>query len=412
MKIKPLLNFYLLNVIVQPLIGFNDKIFFDSKTVIKSTTTVVGRLYEDVIIPCSFKRGSNIVIHWMRDEKYLHSFFKQSDYLKNQDSIYENRTSLFSNEINNGNASLKLRRLNLQDEGVYQCYTSTTDNAECSNIDLKLGAFITPAIEYQEQDRADYLTCYLFGAYPSPTITWTENNTTNSESNTEVSSYPPFFVKSQLKITNSNSSYQCIIENSVLNQRWIGKWKRKDTNLTTDGKKISFLCELTNEDFSLEKNRNLSWYRVENASSTILASFSSSSSSMVFDNRFTWTKDMMHESRNFSLTLTHPIQSDSGKYLCNISSIDSTQLMIQFLTVEPLPEKSSSNQIVSITVAVIISLMIISIGILFKKKCNSHYRFVHANQEETQHESSFSETKDISKGSLKNSGIGGSEVAQ
>ncbi|KAM9035615.1 HERV-H LTR-associating protein 2 isoform 1-T1 [Sarcophilus harrisii] len=391
MKIKSLLNFYLLNVIVQPLTGFNDKICFDSQTVLQST--IVGRLYEDVIIPCSFKIGSGVVIHWMKDEKYLHSFFKYGDYLNNQDSIYNNRTSLFGNEINNGNASLKLRRLNLQDEGVYKCYTSTIDNAQCSNIDLKLGAFITPAIEYQEQDRVDYLTCCLFGAYPSPNITWTENNTINAKSIIKVSSYPPFFVKSQLKITNSNSSYQCIIENSVLNQRWTGKWKSKDTYLTTEGKKVLFLCELKNEDFSPEKNINVSWYRVKNASSTILASFSRSSGSMVFDNRFTWTKDMMHERSNFSLTLTHPIQSDSGKYLCNISSIDSTQLMIQFLTVEPLPEKSSSNLIVSITVSVtIISVLLIGIGIVLrvfrKRRSNSQHGFAPANQEEIQHESS------------------------
>ncbi|XP_074157225.1 HERV-H LTR-associating protein 2 [Sminthopsis crassicaudata] len=333
MKIQSLFEFYLLNVIVQPLAGFNDKLPFKSKTVPQSTTTVVGRLFEDVIIPCSFKIGPGIVIHWMKGQKYLHSFFKGSDYLKNQDSIYKNRTSLFFNEINNGNASLKLRRLNLQDEGVYKCYISTKDSWKCINISLKLGGFITPAIEYQEQNRVDYLTCYLFGAYPSPNITWIKNNTTNLESNIEVSSSPPFSVKSQLNIIDSNSSYQCIIENSVLDQRWTGKWKIEGTLLTTEGKKALLPCEFKNKDFLLQKNINVSWYRVENASSTILASFSSSSRRMVFDSRFHWTQDMKHEKNDFSLTLTFPTQSDSGKYLCNISSIDSTELMIQFLTV-------------------------------------------------------------------------------
>ncbi|XP_072470179.1 HERV-H LTR-associating protein 2 isoform X8 [Notamacropus eugenii] len=230
MKVQPLLNLYLLNVLVLPLMGFDDGFHFPYFYRMSSVSmpTIVGRLNEEVILPCSFKKGQGIVIHWKKDNKVLHSYYRESDQLEKQDPHYAHRTSLLLNEINNGNASLKLRRLNLQDEGVYTCYAATETDSETIEVKLKLGAFIVPVMEYREQNGNDYLTCYLFGAYPFANITWTANNATNPENNIEVSSHPLPSVKSQLNITGSNSSYQCIIENSVLNQRWIGKWKTEE----------------------------------------------------------------------------------------------------------------------------------------------------------------------------------------
>ncbi|XP_036601443.1 HERV-H LTR-associating protein 2 [Trichosurus vulpecula] len=345
-------------------------------------TTVVGRLYGDVILPCSFKNGSGILIHWLKDEETVHSYYQKSDQLGQQDPKYANRTFLLLNELHNGNASLKLRRLNLQDEGVYKCYAATDAESGTTLVELKLGAFIAPAMEYREQNGEDYLTCYLFGAYPVPTITWTANNATNPESNIEeVSSHPLCSVKSQLNITGSNSSYQCIIENSVLNQRWIGKWKTEGTLFIREGEKILFPCKLKHEDFLQEKSINVSWYRVENASSMILASFSSSSNTRVFDNRFTWTKDMMQEKDKFSLTLMSPTPSDSGKYLCNISSVSYTQLTIQPLTVEPY-QGSSVNWVLILVPLVSVLVLIVIVARRCKKKNRNSESNINENQEE------------------------------
>ncbi|XP_027723980.1 HERV-H LTR-associating protein 2 isoform X2 [Vombatus ursinus] len=377
MKVQSLLNLYLLTVLVQPLIGFDDGFpspYFN-RLFSQPMTTVVGRLYEDVILPCSFEKGHGIVIHWQKEGKLVHSYYRESDHLEQQEPDYAKRTSLFLNEINNGNASLELRRLNLQDEGVYTCYAATVAETKHIEVELKLGAFITPVMEYQEQNGDDYLTCYLFGAHPLPTITWTANNATSLESNIEVLSHPLFSVKSQLNITGSNSSYQCIIENLVLNQRWIGKWKTEGTLLTTEGKKVLFPCKLKNEDFSPEKSITVSWYRVENSSSTILASFSSSSSRVVFDNRFTWTKDMTQEKYKFSLTLMSPTPSNNGKYLCNISSVNYTELTVQPLTVEPSQGNSFNNTCIilwAILAPGAVVLGLVGALIYWKKNCNSN----------------------------------------
>lgn len=72
---------------------------------------VTGRLGEDIILPCSFDSGLNVVIHWKNQDTSVYSYYKDSDQLENQDPRYVNRTSLFRGEIHNGNASLTFRRL-------------------------------------------------------------------------------------------------------------------------------------------------------------------------------------------------------------------------------------------------------------------------------------------------------------
>ena len=64
---------------------------------------VTGRLGEDVILPCSFESGPNVVIHWKNQDTNVYSYYKDSDQLENQDPRYVNRISLFRGEIHNGN---------------------------------------------------------------------------------------------------------------------------------------------------------------------------------------------------------------------------------------------------------------------------------------------------------------------
>lgn len=53
-------------------------------------------------------------------------------------------------------------------------------------------------------------------------------NTTISESNKgEIETLDPLHVDSMINITGSNLSYECGIENSLLNQTWIGRWTLK-----------------------------------------------------------------------------------------------------------------------------------------------------------------------------------------
>lgn len=79
---------------------------------------------EECVLPCQ----SNLhdIIHWNKQEKTVHSFYHKQDQLGYQSEEYKGRTSLFSqSEINNGNVSLILKQIRIQDEGKYKCYAAS-----------------------------------------------------------------------------------------------------------------------------------------------------------------------------------------------------------------------------------------------------------------------------------------------
>lgn len=85
-------------------------------------------------------------------------------------------------------------------------------------------AFHTPLMKY-EKNTESFLVCSILSVYPYPRITWKTDNTNVSGSSTEATESPgPFYVKSTLNVTGLNSSCECVIENSLLNETWRGQW--------------------------------------------------------------------------------------------------------------------------------------------------------------------------------------------
>lgn len=75
------------------------------------------------MLPCTSTHLD--IIHWYLDKKAVHSFFLNKDQLDYQHKDYKGRTSLLSeSEIKNGNVSLLLRNIRVQDEGRYRCYAA------------------------------------------------------------------------------------------------------------------------------------------------------------------------------------------------------------------------------------------------------------------------------------------------
>ncbi|XP_012379647.1 HERV-H LTR-associating protein 2 [Dasypus novemcinctus] len=337
MKTQTVLPFFL---ILTPFVSGDESVPFSifSSRFHKSEQTVIGRLSEDVILPCSFESGPKVVIHWkIQDSQNVHIYYKDSDHLEKQDPRYVNRTSLFHSEIHNGNASLLLKHLKLQDEGIYICYVGTDSGTISNKVVLMVGAFLTPAMKYEKVDKYSFLTCHVLNVYPRSIITWQVDNTPVSKSTMDEIGYlPPFYNKSMLNITGSNSSYECVIENSLLKQIWTGRWTMGDHLQKRQSQEVSLSCHhgsnfyLPNQDFIV------TWSRVENGTSSVLASFLSiSRNTIINEPRFSWSKELINQS-DFSSTLSDLNLSDNGEYICNISSGNYTFLTVQTLNVEPM----------------------------------------------------------------------------
>ncbi|CAL8319555.1 unnamed protein product [Boreogadus saida] len=73
------------------------------------------------VLPCCFQPNSDTILHWNK---------------KNGKDV----------QISGGNASLGLARVNLQDQGRYLCYASTSQNSQVTFVTLtvRAGSFSTP----------------------------------------------------------------------------------------------------------------------------------------------------------------------------------------------------------------------------------------------------------------------------
>ncbi|CAL8312227.1 unnamed protein product [Merluccius merluccius] len=74
------------------------------------------------LLPCRFQPNGNTTLHWVKrngKDVNVHSYYEDQDQLGLQDSLYKGRTSLFPDQISGGNASLRLARVDLQDQGTY-----------------------------------------------------------------------------------------------------------------------------------------------------------------------------------------------------------------------------------------------------------------------------------------------------
>ncbi|XP_053421208.1 HERV-H LTR-associating protein 2 isoform X2 [Nycticebus coucang] len=374
MKAQGVLSVFL--ILIPPLSGFQDAFFLAFLDYMSSANeqVVIGRLDEDIILPCSFKSGSKVIIHWQKQKTInVHSYYRGSDHLENQDSKYTNRTSLFHSEIHNGNASLSLRRLSLLDEGNYNCYVSTAIGSITNKVVLKVGAFLTPVMKYEKRKTNSFLICSVFSVYPRPVITWkVDGSTPVSEKNTgEIGPLGSFYINSTQNITGSNSSYECTIENSLLKQTWMGRWTREGSLHNKQGERVSLSCQLGSNFSLLNQDFRVTWSRVQHGTSFVLASYPSSSQKMIISEpRLSLNKELISQ-RDFSVNLTDLSLSDSGEYLCNISSSKYTLLTIHTLHIELSQGTASRNRHFGILAALPIFVVLLILAVRYYPVCNS-----------------------------------------
>ncbi|XP_021563464.1 HERV-H LTR-associating protein 2 [Carlito syrichta] len=257
------------------------------------------------------------------------------------------------------------RRLSLLDEGIYTCYVGTAAKNIINKVVLKVGAFLMPMIKYEKKNTNYFLLCSVSSVYPHPIIKWKMDNTSIPESDMEeTESLGPFSISSTLNITELNSSYECAVENSLLKQTWTGHWTMQDDLRKKQNENILLSCQLVKEYFLPDQDFKVTWSRVENGKSSLLAYYlSSSQNTTINESRFSWNNELINQ-RDFSMTLTHLSLSDSGQYLCNISSSKSTLLTIHTLHVE---QNQNTNYWYLLFLLLVLFLAVV---IICKRCCN------------------------------------------
>ncbi|XP_053537875.1 butyrophilin subfamily 2 member A2 isoform X5 [Ictalurus punctatus] len=136
---------------------------------------------EDLVLPCFIKPNTSAVdmtVEWMRLEdvdSLVHLYKDHEDRNEDQAQSYRGRTSLLKEELQKGNASLKLSALRVSDEGKYRCLVedkSWYDDVTVHVIVEAQGSH--PVITMESYDRSGgiNLVCESRGWNPEPEVLW------------------------------------------------------------------------------------------------------------------------------------------------------------------------------------------------------------------------------------------------
>ncbi|XP_014877571.1 butyrophilin subfamily 1 member A1-like isoform X2 [Poecilia latipinna] len=134
---------------------------------------------ESCVLPCRFHSSREIHIHWVQLKarpvpvRSFHSNQSQQD----QDQRFRGRASLFWDQISRGNASLLLKGVKVQDEGRYECFTSSSAANSHSFINLMVDA---PVTELKIEATGNRMSCSSEGIYPSPEHSWSFRASSNT----------------------------------------------------------------------------------------------------------------------------------------------------------------------------------------------------------------------------------------
>ncbi|KAG7239532.1 hypothetical protein INR49_028823, partial [Caranx melampygus] len=170
---------------------------------------------ESCILLCSFKGSKDVVAHWTQVTAgglNVHSYYHNQDQLALQDQSFRGRTSLFKDQISRGNTSLQLTGVKVQDQGRYECFTSTMRGNNVSFINLNVDA---PVVKVDLQQVGDNITCSSEGIYPEPQLTWStrppSNVTFKNQTKVQETEQLLYNISSSLILSDTDLIYSCNI---------------------------------------------------------------------------------------------------------------------------------------------------------------------------------------------------------
>ncbi|XP_039468547.1 butyrophilin subfamily 1 member A1-like isoform X1 [Oreochromis aureus] len=184
---------------------------------------------DDVILPCSLSTNENIekkLFVWKKEgtvplkEVFM---FDAGTYSKGQDDEFKGRVSHFPEQLKYGNASIRISKTKLEDQGNYTCsFPVIQPSVKTSRIELVVegilkvrnvpGAAPDPYVtNLKETNDWALLKCDVKGAYPEPTIEWwNSNNQTIPSGEPQVSKKGERFYITLKTTVKKTDYYRCV----------------------------------------------------------------------------------------------------------------------------------------------------------------------------------------------------------
>ncbi|KAM7019154.1 butyrophilin subfamily 1 member A1-like [Tautogolabrus adspersus] len=187
---------------------------------------VVSLVGEDVILPCHLDPVMNafdMTLEWARpdlDPRFVLVRRHGEEVEDKKHPSFRGRTSMFIDELEKGNVSLKLSKVKVSDEGGYRCFMP--ELFKSSIVQLVVGAVSSPVVQVTKNNNGVLLECESAGWYPEPEMFWLdgEGNLLSAEP-TETVRGPDglYTVSSRVTVEKRQSSYfTCRVTQRKINQ--------------------------------------------------------------------------------------------------------------------------------------------------------------------------------------------------
>ncbi|XP_050959692.1 butyrophilin-like protein 3 isoform X3 [Labeo rohita] len=175
---------------------------------------------EDVILPCSLKPNTSVVdmrVEWFRPglkDSLVHLYEDHEDRNTDQIQSYRGRTELIHQELQRGNASLKLSSVRASDEGYYKCFIQSKSWYDDVTVDVRVEAVGRPpliTVDGFDHSERLHLQCESEGWYPEPYLEWlnSEGVSLTSETTETQKNTDRFTVKHTITVHHSVGKILC-----------------------------------------------------------------------------------------------------------------------------------------------------------------------------------------------------------
>ncbi|XP_072409569.1 CD276 antigen-like [Chiloscyllium punctatum] len=204
--------------------------------VMGSVPVIVAEFGHDVTIPCTFQPDHDsplryLVVTWQltASARVIHSYYYQTEQLAQQDPMYDNRTQLFVQELAQGNASLLLRAVRLEDQADYLCSVSTMLHRSSHTVSLRVAApYSEPKVTFDLGNCSGpgLVNVSSSGGYPKPEVGWIAAGWNNVTEESRTAFWTGrrglYSIISSIPIhLGPTSNYTFILENSLLGQHMV-----------------------------------------------------------------------------------------------------------------------------------------------------------------------------------------------
>ncbi|XP_046733643.1 uncharacterized protein hhla2b.1 isoform X2 [Silurus meridionalis] len=302
------------------------------------------------------------------------------------------RASVSVPELSLGNASILLRRCNLNDRGRYRCQVTKKERTDYSFVTLRVEAPIR-FVDIQMTRLSGYeeVMCSTSDVYPHPYISWSTDSATPSETlkyTTRIKSDNKglYSVESKLKkLVNQNSlTYVCTINSSSADQMWTASLSERVHNNVTITSKLETVSTWSQINSSEGQNLTIPCRSPWNLGNfTLTWSFrraDMSSKISTYDSRTQrisnhWNGTALLEPRflqagDGSLRLLGAQSLEhTGEFTCNISALQRNCVGHTRVTITaPGPEnkdlKTKSHTPLWIPVTVVLATILITVAVI------------------------------------------------